>query len=1030
MRAKCRRFAVVVATALVAGIVPLRATATPVGAAPTELFFSEYIEGSSNNKALEIFNGTGAAINLATGGYAVQMYFNGSSTAGLTILLTGTVASGDVYVVAQSSANAAILAQADQTSGAGWFNGDDAVALAKASAPIDVIGQIGVDPGTEWGSALTSTADNTLRRKLSVSAGDANGTDVFDPAAEWDGFATDTFDGLGTRERAPEVISMTPTDGSADIHIANDVVVTFSEPVNVDDGWYAISCNISGSHPATMSGGPSVFTLDPTVDFTSGESCTVTITAALVRDQDTDDPPDNLAADVVSTFAVLDLCTSSYTTAYAIQGNGPTAAITGAVRTQGVVVGDYEGPSPALRGFYLQDAGGDGDPTTSDALFVFEGDNEDVELGDVVGVSGTAVEFQGQTQVAANSVGVCGTGAKVAPVDVELPFPSADFPERYEGMLVRLPQTLFVTEHFQLGRFGQVELSSGSRLPQPTAIVAPGAAALAQQAANDLNRIIIDDAQQNQNADPIRFGRNGDPLSAANTLRGGDTATATVGVMTYTWAGNTASGNAFRVRPIDALGGTVSFQPANPRPTTAPARTGTLRATGMNLLNFFNTFSGCLHGVGSEPSTDCRGANNQAEFNRQWPKTVAAIIGTQADVIGVVEIENDGYGPDSAIDFLVDRLNDATTPGTYAFVDVDANTGQVNALGTDAIKVGFVYKPAAAKPVGQTAALNTEAFVNGGDVAPRNRPALAQAFEQPDGQRFVMVVNHLKSKGSACDAPDAGDGQANCNVVRTNAAKLLTEWLDDDPTATGDTDTLIVGDLNSYAKEDPITAITAAGYTNLVQRFGGDEAYSYLFDGQWGYLDYAIGSPSIERQTTNVADWHINSDEPTVLDYNTEFKSPGQIVSLYAPDQFHMSDHDPVLVDLDLRYEETPRLVAAAGTIHSPTAPRVFERVSFAVAATNRTGGRPPVGTVQFVSPGDRVLFSGTDVLYLVANTSFSAARLAGSGRLNGKTGYSYEVWLRDGTPDTFRIRIKKGTAVVYDSAVQNISGGAVVIVS
>jgi uncharacterized protein len=166
-----------------------------------DLFFSEYIEGTSNNKALEIYNGTGAAIDLAATGYVVQMYFNGSTTAGLTIPLTGTVANGDVFVLTQSSANATILAQADQTNGAGWFNGDDAVVLRRGGATgtvVDAIGQIGFDPGTEWGSGLTSTADNTLRRKGSVTMGDTNQTDAFDPSVEWEGFPTDTFDGLGS----------------------------------------------------------------------------------------------------------------------------------------------------------------------------------------------------------------------------------------------------------------------------------------------------------------------------------------------------------------------------------------------------------------------------------------------------------------------------------------------------------------------------------------------------------------------------------------------------------------------------------------------------------------------------------------------------------------------------------------------------------------------------------------------------------------------------------------------------------------
>ena len=256
-----------------------------------------------------------------------------------------------------------------------------------------------------------------------------------------------------------------------------------------------------------------------------------------------------------------------------------------------------------------------------------------------------------------------------------LPFADASFPERYEGMLVRMHQTLYVTEHFQLGRFGEVLMSSGGRLKQPTNVVAPGAPAAALQAQNDLNKILVDDTLQSQNPDPIVFGRFGNPLTASNTLRGGDTATDVVGVMTYTWAGNAASGNAYRVRPIGALGGGVpSFQPSNPRPDAAPAVGGSVRVVGMNLLNFFNTFSGCTNGAGGA-ATDCRGADSQAEFDRQWPKTVAAILAMNPDVLGVNELENDGFGPNSAIQFLVDKLNAATAPGTYAFIDADAEHG-------------------------------------------------------------------------------------------------------------------------------------------------------------------------------------------------------------------------------------------------------------------------------------------------------------------------------------------------------------------
>ena len=326
----------------------------------------------------------------------------------------------------------------------------------------------------------------------------------------------------------------------------------------------------------------------------------------------------------------------------------------------------------------------------------------------------------------------------------------------------------------------------------------------------------------------------------------------------------------------------------------------------MNLLNYFNTFDGlpdnqdtCRFGLDGG-FTDCRGADTQVEFDRQWPKTVAAISKVNPDVLGVNEVENDGYGTDSAHRPPRRQAErEVLGAGTYAYMDVDAETGQKNALGTDAIKVGMLYKPAKVTPVGDTAVLNTQEFVGGGDTAPRSRPSLAQAFEvNATGGVFVADVNHLKSKGSACTVPDAGDGQGNCNASRTVSAKALATWLAGDPTGTGEDDVLILGDLNSYAKEDPIIALEDAGFTNLVETYLGEDAYSYVFDGQWGYLDHALGSPSVMSQVTGVAEYHINSDEPTVLDYNTDFKTANLQASLYAPNEFRVSDHDPVIVGL------------------------------------------------------------------------------------------------------------------------------------
>lgn len=170
-----------------------------------DLFFSEYLEGSSFNKALEIFNGTGAPVDLSD--YKVELYSNGSATPSSSVILSGTLTDGDVFVIAYSQANAAILAVADLTSGVANFNGDDALALRKIStgAYLDIFGRIGDDPGNAWtGDGGYSTLDKTLVRKAAVSAGVSINPAGTGPTAfttlttEWDVYAIDTVSFLGS----------------------------------------------------------------------------------------------------------------------------------------------------------------------------------------------------------------------------------------------------------------------------------------------------------------------------------------------------------------------------------------------------------------------------------------------------------------------------------------------------------------------------------------------------------------------------------------------------------------------------------------------------------------------------------------------------------------------------------------------------------------------------------------------------------------------------------------------------------------
>jgi len=213
-----------------------------------ELFFSEYVEGSSNNKCLEIYNPTGSPVTL-TGVYSVLMYFNGSGTAGTTINLTGSIAAYSVFVLCDDNSAQALLDQADQISTASFFNGDDAIALVKSGTPVDVIGQIGVDPGAQWGTGDASTENNTIRRKFGVSLGDTNGGDAFDPSIEWDGYAQDVFDGVGIHSSG--CVPPTPCAISsigATVGSCNDN----GTPLNASDDYALVSVVINYSNkPST-----------------------------------------------------------------------------------------------------------------------------------------------------------------------------------------------------------------------------------------------------------------------------------------------------------------------------------------------------------------------------------------------------------------------------------------------------------------------------------------------------------------------------------------------------------------------------------------------------------------------------------------------------------------------------------------------------------------------------------------------------------------------------------------------------------
>ncbi|PPD22736.1 MAG: hypothetical protein CTY18_10575 [Methylomonas sp.] len=569
-----------------------------------------------------------------------------------------------------------------------------------------------------------------------------------------------------------------------------------------------------------------------------------------------------------------------------IQGTGASSPLQGTQQEiEAVVTGSFQG-SAGLGGFYAQepDAEADADATTSEGIFVASATA--VNVGDRVHVLGTVGETFGLTRLeGATAVNVCSTGnALPAIANVTLPFdPGTNNAEWREGMRVNLPQTLTVSENFNLARFGELVVSSNGRLITPTQVAAPGAPAVAFAAQNQLNRLIIDDGSNIQNPDPVIYPQPAG-LSAANTLREGYTLTDAQGILTFDFG-------AYRLEPTQAL----SFVPANVRSATPPPLPGigSLKVASFNILNYFNG-----NGTGGGFPTS-RGATTAAEFTRQRDKIINAITNLNADIVGLIEVENDGYTATSAIADLVNGLNAVNGPDTYRFV----NPG-VPVIGTDEIAVGLIYKPAKVALVGASAIL--DASVNPNFIDTLNRPALAQTFrDKTSNKRVTVAVNHLKSKGSDCNAvgdPDILDGQGNCNQTRTSAAIALGDWLNGDPTGSGEANYLIIGDLNSYAQEDPISALNSLGFANTLANFtasnGGGLNYSFVFNGESGTLDYALANPELSGQVLAAEEWHINADEPRALDYNVEFKSAGQVLSFYNADPFRASDHDPLLVEL------------------------------------------------------------------------------------------------------------------------------------
>jgi len=607
----------------------------------------------------------------------------------------------------------------------------------------------------------------------------------------------------------------------------------------------------------------------------------------------------------------LGVCGAEATLISAIQGSESSSAEVGnSVIIEAIVTGTRAG------GFFVQEEASDydADDATSEGLFV-EG-TVDVETGNVVRLYGEVEENYGMTTLAMDSDVTaldCGTADPVAAVELSMPY-EVDL-ETVEGMVVSVSDAT-VTSTNSLWRYGEIVVSDTIKR-QPSDVAAPlSEAYAAAEEASETSLLTIEDNSSSQYPDALNYFPT---FSYANAIRIGDTVSAS-GPLNYSFG-------TYRINPSDVIEVTSSRE-ANPVVTE-----GNLSIATFNVLNYFNGEVDENGDVTFDYDQN-RGANDEVAFELQQGRIVEAIVNLNADVVGLMELENDGFGEDSAIQSLVDAINaELGETEQYSFIAISDGS----AIGTDAITVGLLYKASVVTPENDAMVVAMPEQQIDEDSLARMRPSLLQSFVHAESSKsFLVAVNHFKSKGSQC-AEDVAEApseittiQGSCNALRVSAAITLGNALSDESLPERK---VILGDLNSYSAEDPVAVLTdytpetrgytittavntgmdegesveveaGFGYHNLAEEFDA-EGFSYWFYGteQVGSLDHVLASEAMLADAIDGAHWNINSVEAYQLQYDQALR--------YYPDEdgyaftdvgpYRSSDHDPFIATFDLQ---------------------------------------------------------------------------------------------------------------------------------
>ena len=702
---------------------------------------------------------------------------------------------------------------------------------------------------------LPAAADGQSTVQVRVITADAVGSD------EWVGVDDISAAAGPPPDVAPFVTDTSPDDGGADVAQNANVEITFSEPVSVGAATFAISCGTSGAHAFALSGADAAYTLNPDTDFAADETCTVTVDDEGVSDTDTNDPPDRMAGDHVFSFSTV----APSFRIYEIQGAGHTSPL--AARRVSAVPGVITAKSS--NGLFVQDAAGDGNTSTSDAIFVFTGSTSPLAVGTAVLVSGTVSEFRPggastgnltTTEIANPVVTPDGPGSAIAPtivgpggrtppttvidndsggnVETGSVFDPAqdgiDFYESLEGMLVRVRNAVAVGP---TNDFGEIPVLAengsgvGLRTPRGGIVIRP----------TDFNpeRIILDDVIADTPDVNVR-----DRFPGAIDA-----------VVDYNF-GNFK----FLVTstPVVASGGLK-------REIADDPSQGHLTVATFNVENL-----------------------DPADRPPKWAELADLIVDhlQSPDIIAVEEVQdNNGPADDAVTDAtetwqtLVDTI-DAVGGPPYAFRQInpvdDQDGGEPGGnirvgflFRTDREKLSFVDRPGAGPTTPNqvvSGPKGPELRYSPGRIDPANaaftnsRKPLAAEFLF-NGRRVIVVANHFNSKGG--DDPLFGRFQPPVQVSqaqRNAQADVVGDFVEQILAIDRKANVVVAGDLNDFQFASPLARLKAAGLRALIETLPERERYTYVFDGNSQALDHVLISDALDDHAYDFEVVHVNSE--------------------------------------------------------------------------------------------------------------------------------------------------------------------------